>query len=166
MDKVNKVPQVIVRIICIICIILSSFIIFSSIFNKNKVPGVLKYKPVVVQTKTTVSSVKKGDLIIIKDVDISEYKKEDVIVYKNNDNKNILAKVQNIETKDGNIVMSIDKNSEVSENSIQGIKVVRIPLLGYIVMFLQTNIGIIILAVELILSFVWYKTKTSNKISD
>ena len=87
MDKINKIHQVIIRIIFIICIILSVLIILSFVFDKSKIPGIFKYKPVVVESNTSISNIKKGDLVIIKDINKSQYKKDNIIVFRGNRKK-------------------------------------------------------------------------------
>lgn len=156
MDKINRMSQVIVRIIFIICIVLDTLMIFSFIINKNKIPGVFKYKPVVVETSTSVSNVKKGDFIIIKDIDTNKYKNDDVIVFRGDKKRNVLSKIEGIDN-DG---FMLSRNIKVDKGSIQGIKILRIPLLGYLVMFLQSIIGLIITIILLLISVIWYKSKT------
>lgn len=158
MEKVNKVPQVIIRIIFIICIVLSMFIILSFLFNKNKIPGIFKYKPVVIESNTSISSLKKGDLVIIKDIKKDEYKKDNIIVFRGDERKNILSKIEDIEND--NFILS--RNIKVDKYSMQGIKILRIPLLGYLIMFLQSLFGIIITIILLLISIVWYKSKIKH----
>ena len=60
------------------------------------------------------------------------------------------------------IELSISNGDKIYKDRLQGKKIVRIPLLGYLVMFLQSIAGAIILILGIILSFVWYKTKTNE----
>ena len=158
MDNVNKIPQIIIRIVFIIGIVLSTIMILSFLFNKNKIPGIFKNKPVVVETNTSISNVKKGDLIIIKDIDTNEYKKSDVIVFRGDKKKNVLSKIEDID----NNSFTLSRNIKIDKDAIEGIKTLRIPLLGYLIMSLQSIIGIIVTIILLLVSFIWYKTKTSK----
>ena len=158
MDNVNKIPQIIIRVVFIIGIVLSAIMILSFLFNKNKISGIFKTKPVVVKTNTSISNVKKGDLIIIKDIDTNEYKKSDVIVFRGDKKKNVLSKIEDID----NNSFTLSRNIKIDKDAIEGIKTLRIPLLGYLIMSLQSIIGIIVTIILLLVSFIWYKTKTSK----
>lgn len=158
MDKVNKIPQIVTRIVFIIGIVLSTIMILSFLFNKNKIPGIFKTKPVVVETNTSISNIKKGDLIIIKDIDTNEYKKGDVIVFRGDKKKNVLSKIEDID----NNSFTLSRNIKIDKGAIEGIKTLRIPLLGYLIMSLQSIVGIIVTIILLLVSFIWYKTKSSK----
>ena len=158
MGNLNKVPQIIVRITFIIGIVLSAIMILSFLFNKNKIPGVFKNKPVVIETNSSISSVKKGDLVIIKDIKKNEYKKGNIVVFRGDKKKNIISKIENIE--DNSFLPS--RNIKIDKNDLQGIKKIRIPLLGYVIMFLQSIYGFIITIILLVISIIWYKAKVNN----
>jgi len=158
MGNLNKVPQIIVRITFIIGIVLSAIMILSFLFNKNKIPGVFKNKPVVIETNSSISSVKKGDLVIIKDIEKNEYKKGNIVVFRGDKKKNIISKIENIE--DNSFLLS--RNIKIDKNDLQGIKKIRIPLLGYVIMFLQSIYGFIITIILLLISIIWYKAKVNN----
>lgn len=161
MNKINKIPQVIIRIACILFIVFSVFVIISFLFNRNKIPGILKYKPVVVQNNVSLSDVKKGDFIIIEDINIKDYKSNDIVVYKKS-KKNIVTKIKSINNKKNEIELSISNGDKIYKDRLQGKKIVRIPLLGYLFMFLQSIAGVIILILGIVLSFIWYKSKTKE----
>ena len=158
MGNLNKVPQIIVRITFIIGIVLSAIMILSFLFNRNKIPGVFKNKPVVIETNSSISSVKKGDLVIIKDIEKNEYKKGNIVVFRGDKKKNIISKIENIE--DNSFLLS--RNIKIDKNDLQGIKKIRIPLLGYVIMFLQSIYGFIITIILLVISIIWYKAKVNN----
>ena len=158
MGNINKVPQLLLRVVFIICIILSFIIILSFLFNKNKIPGVFKVKPVVVKTNMSVSNEKKGDLLIIKDINPNEYDVGDIIVFRGDKKKNVLSKIEDIDNNN----YTISRNIKVDKSVIQGIKLIRIPLIGYLVMLLQSIIGLIITIILLLISIIWYKSKTKS----
>ena len=163
MDKINKMPQVIIRVIFIICIVLSMLIIVSFLFYKNKIPGLFNIKPVVVETNMSVSNEKKGDLLLVKDMNSNEYEIGDIIVFRGDKNKNVLSKIEGID----NSSFILSRNIKVDKNVIQGIKVLKIPLLGYFVMLMQSIVGLIITIILLVISLIWYnsKNKSSNDVS-
>jgi len=164
MGNINKVPQLLLRVVFIICIILNFIIILSFLFNKNKIPGVFKVKPVVVKTNMSVSNEKKGDLLIIKDINPNEYEVGDIIVFRGDKKKNVLSKIEDIDNNN----FTISRNIKVDKSVIQGIKLIRIPLIGYLVMLLQSIIGLIITIILLLISIIWYKfkTKSSSDVSE
>ncbi len=158
MDNINKVPQLLLRVVFIICIIMSLIIIFNFLFYKNKIPGLFNIKPVVVETNMSVSNEKIGDLLIIKDMNFNEYEIGDIIVFRGDKNRNVLSKIEGVD----NSSYTLSRNIKVDKNVIQGIKVLRIPLLGYFIMLMQSIIGLIITIILLVKSFVWYKSKIKS----
>ena len=161
MDKTNKISQTISRIVCIIFIFLGILMLGSFIFNNKRVPGILRYKPIVAKKDITMSNIKKGNLIVIKDIDVNDYEINDIIVYKKN-KKNIVSKIEKIENYYNDKEFLLSNSETTYKDNIQGKVIVKIPLLGYLVIFLQSIAGVIITILGIILSYIWYKSKTKE----
>ena len=133
----------------------------SFIFNNKRVPGILRYKPIVAKKDITMSNIKKGNLIVIKDIDVNDYEINDIIVYKKN-KKNIVSKIEKIENYYNDKEFLLSNSETTYKDNIQGKVIVKIPLLGYLVIFLQSIAGVIITILGIILSYIWYKSKTKE----
>ena len=133
----------------------------SFIFNNKRVPGILRYKPIVAKKDITMSNIKKGNLIVIKDIDVNDYEINDIIVYKKN-KKNIVSKIEKIENYYNDKEFLLSNSETTYKDNIQGKVIVKIPLLGYLVIFLQSIAGVIITILGIILSYIWYKSKTNE----
>lgn len=133
----------------------------SFIFNNKRVPGILRYKPIVAKKDITMSNIKKGNLIVIKDIDVNDYEINDIIVYKKN-KKNIVSKIEKIENYYNDKEFLLSNSETTYKDNIQGKVIVKIPLLGYLVIFLQSIAGVIITILGIILSYIWYKYKTKE----
>lgn len=133
----------------------------SFIFNNKRVPGILRYKPIVTKKNISMPNIKKGNFIIIKDIDINNYEINDIIVYKKN-KKNIVSKIEKIENYYNDKEFLLSNSETTYKDNIQGKVIVKIPLLGYLVIFLQSIAGVIITILGIILSYIWYKYKTKE----
>ena len=133
----------------------------SFIFNNKRVPGILRYKPIVTKKNISMPNIKKGNLIVIKDIDVNDYEINDIIVYKKN-KKNIVSKIEKIENYYNDKEFLLSNSETTYKDNIQGKVIVKIPLLGYLVIFLQSIAGVIITILGIILSYIWYKYKTKE----
>ena len=84
--------------------------------------------------------------------------KDNIIVFRGDKRKNVLSKIEDIE----NDKFILSRNIKIDKYSIQGIKKLRIPLLGYFVMFLQSLYGFIITFILILISVIWYKCKSKK----
>ena len=155
MKKRSTILQNIIRLICTIIIIFNIIIILSYFTNRKTISSFFSYIPVVVETKTSIKEIKKGDLIIAKKEKVNQYKKNDIVIFKTNDKKNIISKINNIykEKETNNYVTK--RNIKI--NNIQGKVIVRIPIIGYLIMFLQSIFGLFIFGIFIFLIYILYK---------
>lgn len=110
------------------------FIIFMVLFGL----GVFNVKPLVIASNSMLPKIRKGDIVIIKDIDVNKIKKGDVIRYKM-DGYYVVHRVVLIRTDEKGkreFVTKGDNNNDVDlfsvkEYQVDGIVKLDIPYLGY-----------------------------------
>lgn len=139
--------------LCVVLIpllIVNITILIYSVVCPNEVPGFFSYKPIIVLSDSMEPTIKLGSLAFVKQTDVNQLKNGDIVAYKE-DNLVITHRiVENRETAgtrqfttkgDGN---SNNDPLPVTEKKIVGIYLFSIPKLGYLALFLQTPLGIIL----------------------
>lgn len=161
-------------LICILIIILAVnlVIVLESKINKNEVPGLFGYKPLIVLSGSMKSEINVGDLVIVKKVDINKLNKNDIIAFKTNNNTVVTHRILEI-NKDDNKTCFITKGDsnnikdkdEVCEKSVVGKYVLKISKLGSVILFIQKPLGFtLILTVVLFIGTIMYLLE-KNKIN-
>ena len=115
-------------------ILMILFIIFMVLFGL----GVFNVKPLVIASNSMLPKIRKGDIVIIKDIDVNKIKKGDVIRYKM-DGYYVVHRVVLIRTDEKGkreFVTKGDNNNDVDlfsvkEYQVDGIVKLDIPYLGY-----------------------------------
>ena len=115
-------------------ILMILFIIFMVLFWL----GVFNVKPLVIASNSMLPKIRKGDIVIIKDIDVNKIKKGDVIRYKM-DGYYVVHRVVLIRTDEKGkreFVTKGDNNNDVDlfsvkEYQVDGIVKLDIPYLGY-----------------------------------
>ena len=115
-------------------ILMILFIIFMVLFGL----GVFNIKPLVIASNSMLPKIRKGDIVIIKDIDVNKIKKGDVIRYKM-DGYYVVHRVVLIRTDEKGkreLVTKGDNNNDVDlfsvkEYQVDGIVKLDIPYLGY-----------------------------------
>lgn len=115
-------------------ILMILFIIFMVLFGL----GVFNIKPLVIASNSMLPKIRKGDIVIIKDIDVNKIKKGDVIRYKM-DGYYVVHRVVLIRTDEKGkreFVTKGDNNNDVDlfsvkEYQVDGIVKLDIPYLGY-----------------------------------
>ena len=115
-------------------ILMILFIIFMILFGL----GVFNVKPLVIASNSMLPKIRKGDIVIIKDIDVNKIKKGDVIRYKM-DGYYVVHRVVLIRTDEKGkreFITKGDNNNDVDlfsvkEYQVDGIVKLDIPYLGY-----------------------------------
>ena len=110
----------------------------------------------------------RGDLAIVKEVDVNSLKENDIIAFKDKDNYVVTHRIVKIE-KDKFITKGDNNNKEdsdpVSKSKIEGLCVYKISGLGSVLLVLQKPITlVIIIGIIIMVGIVWI-TFDSNKLS-
>lgn len=123
--------------------------------DENGISKLNGYIPLNIQTDSMVPTIKVGDMIITKEVDVDDLKVDDIISFLAEEEDTTIIKTHRIiDIKNENEVITYTTkgdNNEVADevpvtegNVVSLYKGVRIPLLGGIMTFLQSRVGFFI----------------------
>ncbi len=156
----------------VLCVILTPILIINitlivkSNINKDAVPSIGGYFPMIVLTDSMYPDIKSGDLIICHTIEAEDVKEEDVISFfdpAGNGSSIVTHRVVEIVTEDGELYFRTkgdNNNTEdrvlVPAEDLVGIYRSRIAGAGNIAMFMQTTPGLIVCVVLPIILLVGY----------
>ncbi len=153
----HKVFTVIGIVLCVILIpmlIINITLIIKSNTDKDSVPSIGGYVPMIVLTDSMYPDIKSGDLIICHTIKAEDVKEQDVIAFfdpAGNGSSVVTHRVVEIVTEDGKLSFrtkgdnnNIEDKVSVPAENLVGIYKTRIPLLGNVAMFMQTTTGLIV----------------------
>lgn len=154
-EKINKILFIIIIILLYNLILLG----VSYIDNVN-IPSVFGYKAYSITTDSMKPTLDEGDIIITKQQQEDKIKQGDIITYVQN-GEVITHRIIQIETQDGKNKYvtkgdnnTIEDSEKINYEQIEGVKLIKIPLLGNILNFMKDEIIVlIIILVVLILYF-------------
>ena len=166
------IVNVIGIILCVILIpilFINCFLIVKGIANKNEVPSIGGNAPLIVLTGSVDPTIKAGDLIVTKKVDAKDVKVDDVISFfdpEGNGSSIVTHRVIGIEIDEtsGEIFFRTqgDNNdiadmTPVSEKNLVGRwEGTRFWGLGYVVLFTQSTVGIIVIIAVIVVGIFVY----------
>lgn len=149
--KVSKVLYIILLVILVPILLINLVIMVKSFVSKDEVPSIFGYKPMIVLTGSMEPTIKRGDLVLSKEVNATSLKVDDIISYRDNENAIITHRIVTITNGEDGLEFTTKgdaNNTEdsivIKENMIEGIYVNRIPGLGTILEFIQTPVGIVL----------------------
>ncbi len=148
-------------IILIPIIIMNLSIMFQAKANTNKVPSVFGIKPFMVLSGSMEAEIKKGDLIITKEINPEELEIGKVIAFRDAAGTVTTHRIIDIVEKDGEsfFITKGDNNSTqdrnlVSLKDVEGIYLFRIPGIGSMMKSLSQTTTIIILVLIITVIFI------------
>ena len=164
MDKTSNIKDKILTVIgTIMCVILVPILLINltliakSYLNKDEVPNVGGYLPLIVLTDSMHPEIESGDLIICHTIEGDEVKEKDVIAFfdpAGNGSTIVTHRVIEIIDQDGDLEFRTKgdfNNTEdkmlVPEENLVGIYQTKIPGAGHIAMFMQTTNGLLLCVV-------------------
>ena len=155
------IVNVIGIILCVILIpilFINCFLIVKGIANKNEVPSIGGNAPLIVLTGSMYPTIKAGDLIVTKKVDAKDVKVDDVISFfdpEGNGSSIVTHRVIGIEIDEtsGEIFFRTQgDNNDIADmtpvperNLVGRWEGTRFWGLGYVVLFTQSTVGIIVI---------------------
>ena len=161
LSKKTIILNVIGIILCVILIpilFINCFLIVKGIANKNEVPSIGGNAPLIVLTGSMDPTIKAGDLIVTKKVDAKDVKVDDVISFfdpEGNGSSIVTHRVIGIEIDEtsGEIFFRTQgDNNDIAdmtpvpaENLVGRWEGTRCWGLGYVVLFTQSTVGIIVI---------------------
>ncbi len=165
----HKIFTVIGIVLCVILLpilIINVTLIIKSAANKDEVPSVGGYFPMIVLTDSMYPDIKSGDLIICHTIDAGNVRENDVISFfdpAGNGTSVVTHRVVEIVNEDGGLFFRTkgdNNNTEdrdlVPAENLVGVYRSRIAGAGNIAMFMQTTTGLIVCVVLPIILLVGY----------
>lgn len=165
----HKIFTIIGIVLCVILIpilLINITLIVKSYTNKDEVPKIGGFCPLIVLTGSMEPEISSGDLIIVKQIEGADVAEDDIIAFFDPDGsgQSILThRVMSITEKDGKrafITKGDANNTEdrlpVTEDKLVGGYKLRIPGLGNVAMFMQTTAGLIVCVVLPLILLVGY----------
>ena len=155
-EKKNKIFTVILwslfGFIVLPLFIASALIAIQGNANKKTVPSLFGYMPMIITSGSMQPKINVGDLIFSKEVDVASITEENIISYwdPSNPNKIVTHQVDDIIIKDGKryfqtvgIYTGSEDTTVVPEANVLGIYTFKIPLVGNIMLFAQSPLGLV-----------------------
>lgn len=165
----HKVLTVVGSVLCAILLpilIINLTLIVKSYTNKDEVPSVSGYLPLIVLTDSMYPEIASGDLIICHTAEADEIKEGDVIAFfdpAGNGTSIVTHRVMEVLYEDGKILFRTKGDNNNTEDRVLvpgedlvGVYQNRIPGAGHIAMFMQTTAGLIVCVVLPIILLVAY----------
>lgn len=159
-SAIHKLLTVIGAIMCVILIpilVINITLIIKSYTNKDEVPSVAGYLPLIVLTDSMYPEIQSGDLIICHTLEGDEVSEGDIIAFfdpAGNGTSIVTHRVTEITEKDGELAFrtrgdanNVDDAMLVPAEKLVGIFRHRIGGLGNVAMFMQTTTGLIVCVV-------------------
>lgn len=163
MKIIGSIFKILFYIIVIPIIIMSIIVMIKANKYPDEIPDIFGYKPMIVLSGSMETAIYTGDLVFVKEVDVSTLKENDIIAFRNEADTVTTHRIVEIIPKDGeNFFKTKGDNNRVEDanlvntKDIEGIYVFKIPKLGNILMFLKEPQSlIVILLIILIIGLIW-----------
>ncbi|MTI48863.1 MAG: signal peptidase I [Firmicutes bacterium] len=152
--KLIKWSSNIAIIILVVLVVTSLYSSFKSRNDPSYIPSVLGYKPMSVLTGSMDPTLKPGDMVIVKATDPNILKVNDVITYRVSNSTLITHRIIEITNEDQHLYFKTkgDANNTEDQRLISSEQVVgrlafSIPKGGYIVNWIKSPLGLILLVI-------------------
>ena len=159
-EKSNKFLTILGTVLCIFLVpilIINCTLIAKSVLNKDEVPSIGGYMPLIVLTDSMYPTIESGDLIICHTEDANDIEKGDIISFfdpAGNGSSIVTHRVIEVTNQDGQVTFKTkgDGNNTEDQMLVPADKLVsvyktRIPGAGNVAMFMQTTPGLIVCVV-------------------
>jgi len=159
-EKSNKFLTILGTVLCIILVpvlIINCTLIAKSFINKDEVPSIGGYMPLIVLTDSMYPTIESGDLIICHTEDPSDIEVGDVISFfdpAGNGTSIVTHRVLEVTEQDGDIAFktkgdgnNVEDQLLVPAENLVSVYQTRIPGAGNVAMFMQTTPGLIVCVV-------------------
>jgi len=168
-SSTHKILTIIGSIMCVILVpilIINLTLIFKSFTNKEEVPSVGGYFPLIVLTDSMYPEIESGDLIICHTKDVDEVVTNDIIAFfdpAGNGSTIVTHRVIDVVEENGEIYFKTKgdfNNTEdkllVEEEDLVGVYQTKISGAGKIALFMQSTTGLIVCVVIPIILLIGY----------
>ena len=154
-ERAISISAIVISVILIPILILNMVLILKNAVNPDQVPSIGKSTPLIVLTESMEPKIKSGDLIITKITATEDIGEEDVIAFfdpASKSNSVVTHRVIDKYEEGGKIYFKTqgdnndiaDKHNVPAENVIGVWHGFRLPLLGHVMLFMQSTWGLIV----------------------
>lgn len=159
---VLNIVGIVICVLLIPILVINCLLIIQSMIHKDEVPGLGKFVPLIVTTKSMEPEIRAGDMIICEKVDPNELNVNDVISYfdpKSSGSSVVTHRIDRKWTEDTNgdgveelFFHTVGDNNDLGDNwdvpaeNVIGrwIDGARIGLIGHVILFMQSTWGLVI----------------------
>ena len=169
-NKIKKILNYICTFIISVLLFLSIILLIQTFINKKEVPNILGYKFFVITSGSMEPNIKVKNFIISKEIETKDLQIGDVITYRQ-ENIFVTHRIIDIYKRNGiySFVTKGDNNNvkdskKVKEDDIEGKYVLKVPFIGFILLLIQTKVGLIsIIILPILLTILSKLTKELKK---
>lgn len=163
MKKLIKFFKYTLVIILVFLAIICISVFIQTKVNPNKIPSIFGYKPFIALSGSMETEFYKGDLVIVKKVNINSLQEKDIIAFRDENNHVVTHRIVSISknNKELQFVTKGDNNNTaddgiVNSKDVEGKYVGKLKGLGNIFLVLQKPITLfIILGIIVIFGIMW-----------
>lgn len=171
----KKVLSILFDCLIVLVIVFAVIVTFMSLSsNENGITNIGGYMPLNIQSNSMEPTINKGDMIVTKKFDYSKLKVNDIISYLTKEqDKTIIITHRIVDISDNGIVTKGDNNNSndkslvFESNFIGKYNDTKIPFLGSILTFLQSQVGFFIfIIIPLFILFIYQLYKFVSTIME
>ena len=168
MGRVVKIIKYFLIAVLILLALMFTWVFIQSKTKPKEVPSLFGYKPFIVLSGSMETELYRGDLAIIKEVDVNTLKENDIVAFR--DRKNYVVTHRIVKIDNGKFITKGDNNNKddadpVSKSKIEGLYVYKISGLGYILLVMQRPSTLLfIIAIIILIGVIWISSD-NNKLS-
>lgn len=149
MEIVKKILRWVISIILALIILVNFTLIIKSELNKDVIPNFLGYTPFIIVSGSMEPVIKTNDVIVTHKINQNDIKVGDIVSYKSSQDDVIVThRIIEIKEENGQTIYVMKGDSNKSQDSeivtyskIQGKYLYSIPLVGNIVTYIKTPLG-------------------------
>lgn len=149
----HSIKKIIFIVLISIVLFIYSVILVNGIMNKQAKTKMFPYTTCVAVENIDKAKINKGDLIIIKAVDVSEIKVGDAVVFEK-DGSVLINTISDVKNDNGTTKLIMDSDETISKQSftsdIKGKSITTIKGLGNVSIFVKTPLGTFIIITTII----------------
>ena len=166
-EKMLTVLGIVLCALLIPILVLNCILIVKSWVNKDEIPNINGYTPLIVLSDSMESKIMEGDVIVCQKIEGKDVREDYVIAFFDPASKNnsvVTHRVKNIREENGVLYFQTkgDHNNDydnvwVPETALVGKWTgFRLPIVGYIAMFMQTTGGLLVCILVPLAFFIGY----------
>lgn len=162
----KKILRIIFYILMLFLVIYNVVIYVQKIFIPDEIPSFLGYNNFIVYTGSMENTLSIGDIIFVKEQD--EINVDDIIAFEEK-KAMVTHRVIDIIEENGKTYYKTkgDANTAIdtvltSKEDVKGVYIFKIPKIGFVILLLQTPLGIIILLTLILVIYFYLNNKEEN----